>query len=71
MQVKPEDVPMQDFGSLRWVFCQIDLGLYTVVPFIHTFGPLVEACEQVKSGMYLIGLKLAELLKLGPDCLQL
>ena len=42
MQVKPEDVPMHDFGSLRWIFCQIDLGLYTVVPFIHTFGPLAD-----------------------------
>ena len=28
---------MQDFGCLRWVFCQIDLGLYTVVPFIPHF----------------------------------
>ena len=44
LQVKPKDISMQDFGSLRWVFCQIDLGLYTVVPFIHTFGPLAEAC---------------------------
>ena len=62
---------MQDFYSFRWIFHQIDLGLYTVVPFIHTFGSLVEACQQVKSGMYFIGLRLAELLKPGPDCLQL
>ena len=38
-QVEPKDVPVQDLQSFRCVFCQIDLGLYTVVPFIHTFGP--------------------------------
>ena len=53
-QVEPKDVPMQDLCSFRWVFHQIDLGLYTVVPFIHTFGPLAKACQQVKSGTYFI-----------------
>ena len=34
------------------------------------FGPLAEACKQVKPGLHLVGFRLAELFKLGPDCIQ-
>ena len=49
---KPKYIPVQDLGCFWWVLCEIDLCLYTVVPFISTLRPLVETCQQVKPVLY-------------------
>ena len=39
MQKEPKYLPVQDLCCFRWVFCEIDLWLCTVVPFIYTLDP--------------------------------
>ena len=38
-QKEQKYVPVQDLFCFRWVFCETDLCLYIVAPFIYTFDP--------------------------------
>ena len=65
-----KNVTMQDLCSLKGVPGQIDLSLYSVVPLIHAFVALAEACKEVTVSHDFIGLWLAELFKSVPYCFQ-
>ena len=60
---------MQDTCCFWWVLGKRPLCLYSIVPLIYRMIALSEACKQVKSGPYFIGLWLAKIFILGPNCI--
>ena len=70
LRKKQENISMQENCSFCWVLGKRHLGPYIIVPVIYRMITLSESCRQVNSGPHFIGLWLAKIFMLGPNCIQ-